>query len=407
MVKISFIGDVMFEKQFLKASKRQDGSYSFYSLFEEVKYKFAQSDYVVANLESVFGGGYMKYTDSLYSFNTPDEALDALTASGISMVSTANNHCLDRDIAGLVRTVNILKEKGIDFTGTYSDPREKDRSLIKSIGGIRFAFMSYTYGTNTLENKIVLDDSCIGHVNLLAGQTSDRMNREGKQLSYLRRSMNTIMQKMFSSSVRMQIKRLLGMPLNVPVVDNNLVPDERFVKKLVDDIRCTKSKSDVVFMLLHSGGQFNADPGSFTKEIVRIILDNGVDFIIGTHPHVVQKADINDKNVVFYSLGNFSISPSSIYVLHQLKPEYSVVPHFYFDKDIAAKPRLLHLTFSIFKIVENASHALKVYSVSDLYEKADNNEKETIRNDVGFIYSRLIPDSSEKEISIMDEYVIF
>ena len=56
MVKISFIGDVMFEKQFLKASKRQDGSYSFYSLFEEVKHKFAQSDYVVANLESVFGG---------------------------------------------------------------------------------------------------------------------------------------------------------------------------------------------------------------------------------------------------------------------------------------------------------------------------------------------------------------
>lgn len=56
MIKISFVGDVMFERQFLKASKQTDGTYCFSELFEDIKNKFAQSDYVVANLESVFGG---------------------------------------------------------------------------------------------------------------------------------------------------------------------------------------------------------------------------------------------------------------------------------------------------------------------------------------------------------------
>lgn len=406
MIKISFVGDIMFERQFLKASKQTDGTYCFSELFEDIKNKFAQSDYVVANLESVFGGGNMKYTDSLYSFNTPDEALDALASSGISMVSTANNHCLDRGIEGLLRTIKVLNDKGIEFTGTYLNPQEKSRSLIKEIEGVKFGFMSYTYGTNTLENKIVLDSNKLGHINLLTSQTSNRLTQEGRQVSPLRRCVNSVVQKLFSSNMRMLIKRLLGMPLNTPIVDDNIFIDDRFIQKLIDDIKSTKAESDVVFMLMHSGGQFNSKPGAFTRKIVRILLDNGVDYIIGTHPHVVQQMEASNDNVVFYSLGNFSISPSSVYILHDLKPEYSIVPHFYFDNE-GSRVSLVHLTFSILKIIENANHKLKVYTVSDLYEQLDDNGRRNLRSDVSFIYNRLIPEMNGKGVDVNDEYKIF
>lgn len=322
------------------------------------------------------------------------------------MVSTANNHCLDRGIEGLLRTIKVLNDKGIEFTGTYLNPQEKSRSLIKEIEGVKFGFMSYTYGTNTLENKIVLDSNKLGHINLLTSQTSNRLTQEGRQVSPLRHCVNSVVQKLFSSNMRMLIKRMLGMPLNTPIVDDNIFIDDRFIQKLIDDIKSTKAESDVVFMLMHSGGQFNSKPGAFTRKIVRILLDNGVDYIIGTHPHVVQQMEASNDNVVFYSLGNFSISPSSVYILHDLKPEYSIVPHFYFDNE-GSGVSLVHLTFSILKIIENANHKLKVYTVSDLYEQLDDNGRRNLRSDVSLIYNRLIPEMNGKGVDVKDEYKIF
>ena len=187
----------MFEMPYIKAQKQKNGSYDFKGLLINLAPMLKQSDLVVANLETVFAGEDCGYTTNLYSFNTPDEAVEVLKECNITLVTTANNHCLDRGVKGLKRTIEILKSHQIDYTGTYSNPNERNRSIIRTINGTRYAFMSYTYGTNTLENKVILDQEEIGHVNLLKPQEIDKLQREGGKQSLLVRVLSLCSQKLF------------------------------------------------------------------------------------------------------------------------------------------------------------------------------------------------------------------
>lgn len=405
MDKISFLGDLMFERNYINSKKQKDGSFDFSGLLINLSPVLQQSDLIVANLETVFAGKDCGYTKNLYSFNTPDEAIKVLKECNISLITTANNHCLDRGIQGLKRTIKTLQKNNIDSTGTYLNPKEEKRSFIKNINGTKYAFMSYTYGTNTLENKVVLTAEEIGHVNLLKPQEIDKLARVGKKQSLLTKILATCSQRLFTSEVRMTIKKMMKMSLNIPIVDDNISINENYVKLLVDDIRETKLCSDVVFMCLHSGGQFNASPGRFTKDMVHIIHEAGVENIIAMHPHVVQHYESNTNgNNVFYSIGSLNISPSSVYVLHELKPEYSIIPHYYFDK-IDGKTKLIKVTFSIVKVVEDKDHSLTVYPVSKLNEILNGDNKLNLMDDVRFIYNRVML-ANISNIEIKDEYEI-
>lgn len=406
MDKISFIGDLMFEKPYIKSKKQKDGNYDFSGLLVNLNSILRQSDLVVANLETVFAGKNNRYTTNLYSFNTPDEAVNTLKDCNISLVTTANNHCLDRGIHGLKRTIEVLRKNDINCTGTYLNAAEENRSFIKKINGTRYAFMSYTYGTNTLENKFVLNDNEIGHVNLLKPQEKDILKRDGKNQTTLVRILTACSQKLFSSEIRMLIKKILGIPLNVPIVDDNIKIDSSFIKLLSSDISKTKKHSDVVFMCLHSGGQFNSYPGKFTNEIVEYLHNEGIKYIVATHPHVVQlyKTD-QHGNITFYSIGNVTISPSSAYVLHELKPEYSIIPHFYFQKNESQNISLKKLTFSITKVVEDKNHSLSVYSVKHLGELLNGEEKVQLLEDVNYIYGRVL-NTTVAYVDLQDEYEI-
>ena len=401
MDKISFIGDLMFEMPYIKSKKLKNGSYDFSGLLTNLAPLLHQSDLVVANLETVFAGENCGHTTNLYSFNTPDEAIEVLKECNITLVTTANNHCLDRGVKGLKRTIEILKSHQIDYTGTYSNPNERNRSIIRTINGTRYAFMSYTYGTNTLENKVILDQEEIGHVNLLKPQEIDKLQREGGKQSLLVRVLSLCSQKLFSSEMRMLIKKMMGMPLNVPIVDDNIEINEDYLKRMGQDIKVTISQSDVAFMCLHSGGQFNAMPGSFSRSVVERIHEAGVKHVIATHPHVVQHYECDSSgNNVFYSLGSVNISPSSIYVLHELKPEYSIIPHYYFEK-----AELVKTTFSIVKVVEDKNHSLCVYPASTLAEQLTGVAKDNLKQDITFIYNRVMQ-TSIVEVEIKEEYEI-
>ena len=113
MKKITFIGDIMCEEPLQNASKK-GASYHFDQVFEGCKRLFSESDYVVGNLETVFAGESAGFTKDLFSFNSPDDFAYALAKSGIHMVTTAQNHILDRDRAGLLRTLRVLDEVGIE-----------------------------------------------------------------------------------------------------------------------------------------------------------------------------------------------------------------------------------------------------------------------------------------------------
>jgi hypothetical protein len=126
---------------------------------------------------------------------------------------------------------------------------------------------------------------------------------------------------------------------------------------------------------------------------------------VGTHPHIVHKYElIEDKILGFYSLGSFSISPSSLYIITENLPEYSIMLHLYLRR--GEEKKLNKISFTILKAVEDKKHGLVIYPVSDLV-KTLKQEKERMNlvDDVSFIYNRFMG-TKKNSVSIIDEYIL-
>ena len=147
-VKLAVVGDIMVhDYQYNEAYDPTTGTYDFMHNFQDAKKYFAGNDLVIGNLELTFGGPDRPYA-SFPCFNTPDSFLDAVKDAGFNLLTTANNHSMDTGKAGLIRTLDKLDAYGIEHFGTYRSQEERDRIFYKDVNGIRFAFLSYTYGTN-------------------------------------------------------------------------------------------------------------------------------------------------------------------------------------------------------------------------------------------------------------------
>ena len=141
-----FAGDLMAHSPQLTAARRKKG-YDFAPSFAAVKAIVSAADLAVANFETTLGGGRGGYT-GYPCFSTPDEYALAMKNAGFDVLTTANNHCMDRRFAGLARTVKRLNELGFDTCGTYATAEDRERVLVRDVNGIRIAFCSWTYGTN-------------------------------------------------------------------------------------------------------------------------------------------------------------------------------------------------------------------------------------------------------------------
>ncbi|MCC3357366.1 CapA family protein [Bacillus sp. REN16] len=180
------------------------------------------------------------------SFNSPFEVADAFKDAGVDIVSIANNHTLDRGEKAIISATNYLNSIDIEYTGGYQSPEDKSRIRILNRNGINIAFLSYTYGTN-------------------------------------------------------------GIP--VPNGKDYLVNliDMELIKK---DIKAAKEAADVVSVSMHWGNEYQLLPNDHQKQLAQQLADEGVDIIIGHHPHVLQPMDWltgkdGNQTFVVYSLGNF------------------------------------------------------------------------------------------------------
>ena len=77
--------------------------------------------------------------------------------------------------------------------------------------------------------------------------------------------------------------------------------------------------SDAIIACMHWGVEYRSLPEKAEKELADWLIEQGVDHVIGSHPHVLQpmevKADtqVNDKHLVVYSLGNFISNMSKVH----------------------------------------------------------------------------------------------
>ena len=110
--------------------------------------------------------------------------------------------------------------------------------------------------------------------------------------------------------------------------------------------------------------------------------ENGADIVVGNHQHVVQKRELIDNTLCAFSLGNYSISPSTPYMLFENYPQYSVALHVCFD---AEKVQIAESSFSVLKILEDSKHRLKVVDTFELSKTLTETEKEKLQEEVRFI----------------------
>ena len=248
---LTAIGDIMCHNtQYWDAYQKETDTYDFSYVFENVKDYIAAGDISIANIETSFAGkdrGYSNYP----VFNSPDELARDVKATGLDIITTAGNHCLDMGYSGLSRTIDVLKNNEIEQLGTYKSQEERDTIFIKDVKGIKIAFIDYTYGTNGIPVP------------------------SGKEYC-------------------------------VNLIDKNLI------KK---DIEAAKSQNvDMIVACMHWGDEYKTKANKEQEDLADFLFKNGVNVIIGNHPHVLEQMEkrtvtledgTTQDGFVIFACGNF------------------------------------------------------------------------------------------------------
>lgn len=311
------VGDIMCHNtQYKDAYNSETNTYDFSYVFENISSHTKTADICIGNLETTFAGEDRGYS-SYPRFNTPDSLAYELKSIGFDVLSTAGNHALDMGYDGLSRTINVLNDADISHLGTYTSQEEQDKVLIKFVKGLKIAFINYTYGTN-------------------------------------------------------------GIP--VPSDKNYCVNlnNKELIKK---HINTAKSKNaDIIVACMHWGTEYQTKPNSSQEDLADFLIQNGVNIILGTHPHVLQpyekKTVILDdgstkEGFVVYSLGNFISDQNAKYTRDSIILNLTITKHvdgtvsvdkvepvpIYMYKDTSAKNQKMKLV-DINKIIYNYQNYL-------------------------------------------------
>lgn len=255
-------GDIILHSTVLDGAKTDDGDYDFSAFFTETESYFKSADLATANLEVTLGGTESGAFSGYPAFNSPDSLLDFIDDSGIGFLTTANNHCYDTGVFGLKRTVQQLKQKGIDFIGTKetdSDPTY----LVKNVNGIKIGMVSYTYENSAGDGQKSING------NIVNSQANSLIN----SFSYDRLS--------------------------------------QFYTEAENVINSMKQNgADAIVFYMHWGEEYQLSANTWQKTIAQKLCNLGVDVIVGGHPHVVQpielihSEDSQNTTVCIYSMGN-------------------------------------------------------------------------------------------------------
>ena len=272
-IKMAVVGDIMCHNtQYQDAYNKSSDSYDFSHVFSNVASNLRNANITVGNLETTFAGkdrGYSGYP----TFNTPDELATNLKELGFDVLSTSNNHSLDKGYNGIVRTIETLDNVGISHMGTYSSEEASKEILIKDVNGIKIAFLAYTYGTNGIPIPSE-KDYCI-----------------------------------------------------------NLIDKE----KIKSDISKAKSLGvDIVAINMHWGEEYRLKPTTEQKQLADFLFENGADLILGSHAHVLEPMETREitledgtkkQGFLIYSLGNFISGQVKQYTNHAIILNLTITKH--------------------------------------------------------------------------------
>ena len=122
-------------------------------------------------------------------------------------------------------------------------------------------------------------------------------------------------------------------------------------------LKRAKQCSDLLVVLIHIGGQFNVEPGDYSKYMMDKLCELGADIIVDNHPHTAQRVEKRENGAITaYSLGGYCMSVSGEYLVHDCLPEYSLALHV----DIDEQTKTFACGVDILKGTEDTSAYLSV-----------------------------------------------
>lgn len=256
-------GDILMHKPVIDVNWSKDG-YDFESIFRYIAEDVTAADYAVANLETTLASTTNGYQYSGYpNFNCPDEIVDSAKEAGFDMLLNGNNHSYDTSSVGMHRTIEIIRDRGLDHIG-FVDKEEEKRYLVKEINGINIGMICYTYETDTNADRVALN----------------------------------------GLPVKPEDKNLVN------AFDYNAL--DAFYTELSGHLESMEADgAEATILYIHWGDEYQLKQNANQTKIAQKLCDLGIDVIIGGHPHVVQPmallestVDPKHKTVCLYSMGN-------------------------------------------------------------------------------------------------------
>ena len=246
-------GDVLLHTRLAYWSEDGKGGYDFNPIFKLIKPIIKKADLAIVNQETILGGKELGVS-GYPTFNGPYELGDAIAGAGFDVVLQSNNHSLDRGKQGIYNCLNFWKKyPKIKTVGINTSEAQKKKLCIYKKNGIKVAILNYTYGTNGIP-----------------------------------------------------------LPKGMPFAVNYLVKDE-----VINDIKRAEKEADFTIVCPHWGTEYYRGITDYQKTWSKIFVENGVDLVLGAHPHVIEPIKyVTDKKtghkmLVYYSLGNFVNSTMS------------------------------------------------------------------------------------------------
>lgn len=271
---LAVCGDIMSHSpQTNDAYDAATDTYSYLPCFQYVKPWIEGADYAVANFETTLNGPpYSGYPQ----FCAPDALAYDIKTIGFDLVTTANNHAMDKGFNGVVRTLDTLDQAGLAHVGGYRTQEEYDQSkgvVLADVGGISVAFLGYTYGTNGIPISAE-NDFCLNRFNTDYMDTCSTLDQE----------------------------------------------------KLKTELDYAQSlEPDLIAVMIHWGIEYQTTQNEYQTQVADFLIANGADLILGSHSHVPQPMETRTVTLedgstrsafVSYSLGNFvsNQSPATVNV---------------------------------------------------------------------------------------------
>lgn len=249
-VTLLAVGDDLVHGSTLNGGLQEDGTYDFNGFYKHLTDEISAADIAVINQETILGGAEFAYS-GYPRFNTPDAMGDAIVNAGFDVVLHATNHTMDKGDKGVENCLSFWETNYPEITvlGIYDSAEAQNSVTVVEKNGIRIAMLNYTYSLNGIpipEDKNYL-------VTLLTWSNRDY--------------------------IRSQIQK-------------------------------AKELADFVIVFPHWGTEYVYEPDKNQIFWTELFAAEGVDLVIGTHPHVLEPVEWVERPdggnmLVFYSLGNF------------------------------------------------------------------------------------------------------